>query len=193
MKLKISIHGWGAEIAVNEISSDVYEYIQDNFGGSLDDYAEALDNGDVPDEYSMVDGTRSGFVSDGDYHAYGPSLGAYITVEDEETGKVYVDAEECSEFAGDEPSSRESPRADAKDDQHFAMGQSEEKGYWTEWHIETKGKKFSKKKLKVVYETLWFNNEALSTVTGIEYDGESYDLDFDELSTDGKSFNLDMD
>ena len=194
MKLKISIHGWGAEIAVNEIPSDVYEYIEDNFGGSIDDYVEALDNGEVPDEYSMVDGTRSGFVSDGDYHAYGASLSdSYITVVDEDTDEVYMDAEDCDKFAENDPSERESPRAGATDDQHFVMGQSEEKGYWNEWHIDTKGKRFSKKKLKVLYETLWFNNTAYATIDGIKYDGEFYDEGYDVLSTQGKAFNLEMD
>lgn len=193
MKLKISIHGYGAEIAVNEIPKKVYEYIQNNFGGSIDDYVKALDNGEVPDEYSMVDGTRSGFVSDGDYHAYGASIfDALLTVENEDTGAALLEAEDCNKYAVGDPYESDDARVDAKAGKHFVLGQSIEKGYWNEWHIDTKGKRFSKKKLKVLYETFWFNNEPYVTIDGIKYDGEFYDEGYDVLSIQGKAFNLKM-
>ena len=193
MKLKVSIEWGGSEIAVNEVPKKIYAYIQKNFGGSIKDYAEALDNGKVPDEYGMVDGTKNGFVKDGEYHAYGASLfDAIFTVEDADTRLALLEAEDCNKYVEEDPYGRDDAVFNAKTGKHFVLGQSIERGNWNEWHIDTKGKRFSKKKLKIMYETMWFGMNPYVTITGLKYDGVDYGKGNEVLSTKREKIELGM-
>ncbi len=193
MKLKVSIDFYGYETAVNEIPKKVYEYIQDKFGGNVKDYAEALDNGKVPDEYSMVDGTKNGFISKGDYHVHGASLfDALLLVENEDTRAALLEAEDCNKYVEEDPYGRDDAVFNAKTGKHFVLGQSIEKGYWNEWHVDTNGKRFSKKKLKIMYETMWFGMDPYVTITGLKYDGVDYGKGNEVLSTEREKIKLRM-
>ncbi len=194
MKLKIEICGLGAEFAVNEIPRKAYKYIKDKFNGDIDEYANAMDAGEVPDEYQMLEGTAGSFYEDGDYYQ---SLGpfpdsSFITVENEDTGEKYIDGGDVAKFIDEQPIDLYNPKEDAKRGQHFVMAQSLRKGFWGGWHIETDDKEFDEKKLKLTYDTLCFNSKTYKIVTGLEYDDEDYDLGVDGC-TDEKSAWLEID
>ena len=172
MKLKIEIRGWGGEYSVHEIPRKAYKYIKEKFKGDIEAYAEAMDAGEVPEEYQMLEGMRQNFETDGDYYQ---ALGmlfesSLLTVENEDTGEKYIDGERPEKFA-DGPTDIYDPKENAKRGQHFVLAQSIREG-WLGWSIETNDKKFNKKKLKLSFDVLRFNSETYRIVTEVMYDDE---------------------
>ena len=181
------ISGRGAETSIGKLPAKVYNYINRKFDGVFSDYAEAAENGDVPEELDVSDGYGE-FGGEGDLHqSYGPIVEcSYLTVIDVDSDKTLISDAKVEDFT-DEPEDVE--RLDVEDGKHVWVYQSEEKGDWSDNEIEIEGK-FDKKKLKIAYCVLPPIACSYSIVSGIVYDGAEYDLDMEYIFTDGKSVDL---
>lgn len=191
MKLKVSIHGWGNETVVTKIPKATWKYIKENFKGKdkAYEYVQAAEEGKVPAEYLIGEGLAGGLADEGEYHEYGPSIaGSYITVENADTGDVLVDSKPCTDFSDEDPDFIE--HIDLKRGEHASFYRSSEKGSWSVWEIDIPGKRFNKKKLRIPYNTLWFNDEATTVITGLKYGDEEYEMNTDDLCTDGKCTDM---
>lgn len=65
---------------------------------------------------------------------------------------------------------------------------SSEKGHFFTVSLPIDSEDFDEEKLKIIYDDLsltWLNDEVIS---GVEYDGEELDMDFDSADTNGKGF-----
>ncbi len=184
MKLKVSIHGWGCETVVTKIPKATWKYIKENFKGKdkAYEYVQAMGSP------SSVD-VAATLVDEGDYHEHGPTIsGSYITVENADTGEVLVDSKPCKDFSDEDPEFIE--HIDLKRGEHAFFYRSSEKGSWSVWEIDIPGKRFSKKKLRIPYNSLRFNDEDTTVITGLKYGDEEYEMNIDDLCTDGKSTDM---
>ena len=197
MKIKIYIYGWGHETCIGSIPKGAYKFINDNFAGDLWAFADACDEDsdtygqiEIPEKYKFVT-CSSDFIDCNDiYQAYGPGVASsYVEVENAETGDKLLEGEEMKNLTDDDPDDTITP--ELKRGQHVIYYQAEEKGNWSVWELDIKGK-FDKKKLKFSYDTLWFNDEATSVITGMQYDGEFYDMNTDNLCTTGKNTSVEL-
>ena len=55
MKYRIELSGYGRELRIESVSQEIWDYVQDKFNGDADDYWNAVDNGDVPDEFVLAE------------------------------------------------------------------------------------------------------------------------------------------
>lgn len=184
MKLKIYIEGYGAEITVGKCSKEIYKYVQDKFDGDADAYASAIDDGEVDSEFQIV-GDMTEFCDCDDLaHEYGPGLDAYISVEKDEGGWI-VESEDIDDYT----ELRNTNSIKLKRGEHAFIWRSVEKGYWREYDLTVK--KFDKSKLKVQYDKIQIGDDSYEVVAAVLYDGVELE-DKDVLSTDGKSFELEL-
>ena len=182
MRLKIMLYGYGRELVIGSIPQDTWNYIQENFHGDADGYFNALDNGDIPEEFRLVEDRASMSDYDDIEHSNACWLdNANIVIEDENCNEIFrldgkylreseIQRSRCKDVVN---------RGDAK---YLSIWISEEKGCWllAEFEVEDK---FDPKKLKLNYSVMFYEDDTYldgPIVDGLEYDGKEIECWFED-------------
>lgn len=182
MTYTLSFGVWGSECVAATIPDEIWKYIQDECDGDASTYLEKLDEGEVPDELKIAE-DNSEFCDAGSqfFHEYGAYSDGSVTVCCEDQDDVEIPLSDLP---------KETEYLSATNGKPYFVWESVEKGSW-DVTIET-DEPFDKSKLKVLTKKLCYNHDddAKELVTGIEYDGDFYDVEVN--STRGISFELDF-
>lgn len=193
MKYRIELSGYGRELRIESVSQEIWDYVQDKFNGDADDYWNAVDSGDVPDEFVLAESVWN--IGD----IYDESAcyvrGAYILVEDENGNEVY--SLNGRQFQNSRIQGHRYTEQVGKGNRYVMEFISEEKGDWLSGTFETDSK-FDPAKLTMNFTVLFYGDKPFdgSIVNGFEYDGKEIECDFlgsegISISKEFKEINLD--
>lgn len=186
MKYRISIYGYGFEIAIGAIDKETFEYIDDNFDCDVDDYFAAVEEGEVPEEFVICEDAFELVDNDTVEHEFGALLDcANVEVTDENDTKI------CDVEAKTLSSENIVVKAHLNDSEdapkYLSVIRSDEKGGFHSAIVDIAEGSFDISKLKLITMQI---NYALDLgedpiITGLVYDGEVLEID-DFGGTNGK-------
>jgi len=189
MKISITVSGWGRDLSIGQIKDDILQYIEDNYD-CADDYAYALDSGDVPEEYKLAD-DWDGLRNVDNLHS---SSGCFLN------SAIFTFMDENDEIKGEftyaflkkhgtqievsEETIDDSPKC-------ISVFKSEDKGTYLAGTFEIEGRcNPSKLKIYCSHVNCPVADDAGIIIDSLEYDGEAIDCEFVETSGKGTYFEF---
>jgi hypothetical protein len=190
MKIKMSIFGYGSEYAAGYIPEKIWKYICDECVGEASVYNEKIDNGEVPDEFKLVENSSEYYDTPCFWGGYLPYSDTKLNIKSEDdTDLGDINLEDCI--------IKESSETKPENNKPYFIWESIEKGCWDVVNedgdelIEIDGD-FDINKLKIHLDKLKCDSHSkeLEFISAIEYDGEIYDITLN--STTGKAMEFDF-
>ena len=174
----IEVNGHVSEYVCGSIKDDVWNYIKEEFNGDADAYCEALDDGDVPEEFQLSDVSYHLYENDNLFHTYGIELDS-CTIEvsewDKDEGFIEIDTDDFDVSNNTVPD--EIHRIQYCFHKQYMIFESWEKGGF---YITLKLDEpidISKLKLKLT-ECTW-DLDGKSLITGVIYDSKELEDDLE--------------
>lgn len=178
MRLHIEIYGCGSETVIGYVDSETYKYVNEHYDGNVEEYLRAIDNGEVPDKYCIVDDSSEWYELDGIFHstACDPSGNWTIVITDENGNTICELTSEDVDTELDKTEYITAPK-------YISLIQSFEKASYLGGDFEIDGQ-FDPTKLKLLYNFYNFSTSEDSddlsylAVTGFKYDGKTIECEF---------------
>lgn len=186
MKYTVEVGMWGAECVAGKIPDKIWKYIQDECDGDANEYADKLNEGEVPEELKLAEDVGSFYDTEGFFYQSLPYADTGITITDE-NGNVVLDCDltDLKQNIVDETTEPEGCK-------HCFVWRSVEKSSgWISGVFET-DEPFDKSKLVVnVYRLNLYNEDwCMDFASSIEYGDESIEACVEESR--GISYELEF-
>lgn len=193
MKYTIEVGSWGAECVAGQIPDNIWKYIEDECDGEGSEYAEKLNDGEVPEEFKLAEDMGSFCDADCFFHEYLPYADTDIRVIDEDDHEVLsCSLEDLTQVRVDstEPPDEYDENEEPLPSKPCFVWRSVEKSTWISGELEL-DEPFDKDKLKVnVCRLNLFDEYFLDFARSIAYGDKVFEADTD--STRGVSYELDF-
>ena len=175
---RIEISGRVSEYVCGSIKDDVWNYIKEEFNGDAEAYCEALDDGDVPEEFQLSDASYHLYENDNLFHIYGIELDSCIievSEWDEDEGFIEIDTDDFDVSNNTVPDEYHRIQY-CFHKQYMIFESCEEGAYYFTLKLD-EPIDISKLKLKLT-ECIW-DLDGKSLVTGVIYDSEELEETWD--------------
>lgn len=186
----ITLEGDGCELALGSIDDDTWNYIEEEYDGDAESYCSALDNEEVPEEFSLAGSTSTlELYEHNDLgHYYGCTLdgSCTITIEDKNNkcvSSIEIEGSNLGHYRNQIRNYICPPNID--DCNHYMLWCSSENDEMT-CRLEL-DEPFDFSKLQLVIKEVDFHADELSIsfIEGVKYESQEKEFILDESSSNG--------